>query len=300
MTNELQTLEESSFGIEIKPAELSMTNYDDMKKVVEEFADKYKGMVFTAEEKSGATAARSELLSIQKAIDSERKRVKKIYNKPLEEFEAQLNALVDRIGEPLNDIRDGLKVIDEGEREQRESRLNTYIKGVAETEGVSVDDIERDPKWLNKGMFTNALKPNSKLKDAVNSEVERVRKEKERYEENKTILTRFCESKGIEPSGWIAQLEYRSPTEIMDVIHDQEKEEKENLEELSEPIKEEKSKAEEKSVEELFEPETSERKSKDFVVIATDEQFEKLFEFCEEHDISISSLDMDDFSDLPF
>ncbi|TLQ07594.1 DUF1351 domain-containing protein [Marinilactibacillus psychrotolerans] len=226
MTNEL--IENSSFGLKYTPAVLEMERYEEMEEAVKAFADKYSGLVFTAAEKNGATEARSELIALQNSLEAERKNVKKEYNKPLQEFETKVKKLVDMIGEPLDDIRDGLKVIEEGERERRESALQSTLESmIKNNDRVSIDDLEQPSSWLNKGNFTNKLKPTAKFEKELFQAIKEKEREFEHKEAQKRIVTNYCETKEIDPSGWLQQLNYRSATEIMDSINQEENRKKE-------------------------------------------------------------------------
>ena len=228
MENDL--IENSSFGLKYTPAKLEMERYDDMKEAVKTFADKYDGLVFTADEKGGATEARSELIAIKNSLESERKNVKREYNKPLKEFEAKVKDLVEMIDKPLNDIRDGLKDIEEGEREERERALKAILESLTKNSSVSIDQIETPSSWLNKGNFTSKLKPTSKFEKELESAIKEKERELEHEAAQKRIVKEFCESKGIEPGGWLQQLNYRSATEIMDTINQEEQRRKEREE----------------------------------------------------------------------
>lgn len=242
MSNDLIT--KSNFDIDFKPATLEFNNYDEMKDKVKDYAEQYKGLVFTRDEKYGATQARTELIALRDAIDTNRKSVKQVYNEPLDEFESLAKELTDLIDEPLNDIRAGLKEIDEIERQEREAALNDLItKKIGDT-GISIDDVEKDPRWLNKGNWTAKLEPKGKFEAEIENAVEAAVKERDQKEANVKILTEFCKAQDIDPAGWVEQLEYRSATEIIDSIQSEQKrkeqEEKENLErELREKEQEE-------------------------------------------------------------
>ncbi|MED0689931.1 DUF1351 domain-containing protein [Bacillus licheniformis] len=209
----------SSFGLEFKPAELNMKNYDEMKELVQSYADKYKGLVFTRDEKGGANEARTELLGLQNAIEAERKNVKQVYNEPLKEFERKIKELTAMIDEPLNDIRDGLKVIEEAEKAEREDALNRLLDEKLTESTISLDELEKDEKWLNKGNWTAKLNPTKKLEAEIDTAIEQAEKEKERKESEKRILTEFCKAQDIDPAGWISQLEYKSAMEVIDLIN---------------------------------------------------------------------------------
>lgn len=217
MANEIMI--ERPVDLDFQPAKLDFTNYDDLKKSVDEFAAKYHGFVFTREDKSVALKARTELKSILDSIESNRKRVKQVYNKPLNAFEQQIKDLTDTINEPLNDIRIGLKEIDGYEKDEREGALNSFLKVLTKDSTITPDDIEIDHRWLNKGNWTDNLKPVKKLTEEIKFAIKNAENEKKQKEDNIRILTEFCKSKNVESAGWIAQLEYKPVTEIMDLIN---------------------------------------------------------------------------------
>lgn len=226
MSNELVT--ERKIYLDFTPAVLDMTNYDELKVEVEKYAAKYKGLVFTRDEKTGANQARSELLALQNAIESERKNVKQVYNKPLREFEDQIKALTKLIDEPLNDIREGLKVIEDAEKDERETALMTLLSSKLESLDICMEDLEMDARWLNKGNWTSKLNPTSKFEAEIDQVIAQALKEKERKETELRILTEFCKAQGIEAAGWTSQLEFKSALEVIDLIN-LEKERKDRL-----------------------------------------------------------------------
>lgn len=217
MSNEL--VERKNFNMEFEPAVLEINNYDEMKDLVEDYAFRYQGLVFTKDDKSGATKARSELLALRNAIEDERKTVKRVYNEPLEDFENKVKALTSMIDEPLEDIRSGLKEIDEAEKEERQEALNAYLEGKLEEAEIDVKDIEESPRWLNKGMWTDKLEPRTELIQEVNKAIKEAVKEKEHYEMQVKVLTEFCKSQDIDPAGWVSQLEHRNAMEVIDLIN---------------------------------------------------------------------------------
>lgn len=210
---------ERPVDLDFQPAKLDFTNYDDLKKSVDEFAAKYHGFVFTREDKSVALKARTELKSILDSIESNRKRVKQVYNKPLNVFEQQIKDLTDTINEPLNDIRIGLKEIDGYEKDEREGSLKSFLEDLTKDSTITPDDIQIDHRWLNKGNWTDNLKPVTKLTEEIKFAIKNAENEKKQKEDNIRILTEFCKSKNVESAGWIAQLEYKPVTEIMDLIN---------------------------------------------------------------------------------
>lgn len=218
MANELAN--ERKIYLDFVPASLDMTNYDELKSEVEKYAAKYKGLVFDRSEKNGANQARSELLALQNAIETERKNVEQVYNQPLNEFKESIKVLVDLINDPLDDIRDGLKVIDEAEKSEREEALNTVLAEKLDGLDVTVDEIEQNIKWLNKGNWTEKLNPKKQLIAEIENTIQQTIKEKERKESERRILTEFCKAQDVDPDGWVSQLDFKSAMEVIQMIQD--------------------------------------------------------------------------------
>lgn len=210
---------DKSFNVDFKPAELEFANFAEMERLVADYALKYKGLVFTKDDKQSANKARSELLAFRNALDEERKRIKRIYNEPLDEFESKVKKLTSTIDEPLESIRGGLKEIDNVERRERETALNAFLSEKCATAGVDIGSVEIDGRWLNKGMWADDLEPKTELLQGVNIAIKEAVKNKEHHEMQIKVLTEFCKAKDIDPSGWVSQLEHRSATEVIDLIN---------------------------------------------------------------------------------
>lgn len=217
MSNEISN--ERKVFLDFTPATLDMTNYDELKKEVENYAKKYSGLVFTADEKSDAMQVRSDLLGLRNAIESERKHVKQIYNKPLDEFEGKIKKLIETVDQPLTDIREGLTAIDEAEKEARSEALDDVLAEKLKDLNITLQDIEQDARWLNKGNWTAKLKPTGKLESEIDNAIAQAVKEKERKESEVRILTEFCKAQEIEAAGWVSQLGHKSAMEVIDLIN---------------------------------------------------------------------------------
>uniref|UniRef100_UPI00359FC7FC DUF1351 domain-containing protein n=1 Tax=Jeotgalibaca porci TaxID=1868793 RepID=UPI00359FC7FC len=102
--------------------------------------------------------------------------------------------------------------------------------------GIEVEQLQQ-PNWLNKGNFTQKG-VGTKLANEIESVIEAAIKEAEQKETNRKVILSFCETVEVEPEGWLAQLEYKSPTEIMQTIQDKLKADKERLERIERDRKE--------------------------------------------------------------
>ena len=235
MADELKIIENAKVSVEFTPAQLEITNYETIKKAIEGVADFYDKQIVTKADKKGAEASRSELISLEKQLDEERKRIKAIYSKPLNEYEEKMNGLKTIVQRPLNKIRDGLKEVERGERDERESILIKHMRDKSiefdlEAMGIEAERIqESNPSWLNKGNFTQKG-ISTKLSQEIDKAIEQAVKDKKQRDANEQVLRAFCETHDIDPAGWLVQLDYVPVTEIIQTIQTKIKADKERLE----------------------------------------------------------------------
>ena len=223
--------------LDFAPASIEITNYDELKNEVEKFSKRCTGIAFGRDEKKDAEAIRGRLIALRDALESERKEVKSVYNKPLKSFEDKIKDLTTLIDKPLNEIRDGLKQIDTHEKEERELALKTLLEAKLEPHGLLVDSFPIEARWLNKGQWTSKMKATAKLESEIDKVIEDELKEIARYETEVKLLTSFCETANIEPAGWITQLEHRNAMEVIDLINLERERKKKLDEELAEKKK---------------------------------------------------------------
>ena len=216
MKNELEEIRESNLGTMYEPATLEVNRYGEMKEIVQGFADKYTNLAFTRDDKKGAEEVRSKLLEIREKFESERKTIKKAYNEPLNEYEGKIKKLNSLIDVPLNQIRNGLKEIENAERDERSKALDKVLE--LKFEGLDIE-ITAHSTWTNAGMWTSKLNPTKKLNDEIDKLIQDVVKEKDYQEAQVKILTEFCKAQDIEPAGWVSQLEHRNAVEVIDLIN---------------------------------------------------------------------------------
>ena len=216
MSNELEVIQNSTLGTIYEPATLEMQKFDEMKQFVQGFADKYTGLAFTRADKKGAEEVRGKLLEVRDKFEKERKIIKRAYNEPLSAYEAKIKELNSLIDVPLNQIRDGLKEIDDAEREERVLALCEVMDIKQADAGIT---IQPAASWLNKGMWSAALKPSKKLIEEIDKAIADAVREKEYREMQVKVLTEFCKGQDIDPGGWVSQLDHRNAMEVIDLIN---------------------------------------------------------------------------------
>lgn len=221
--NELVTVNEQ-LGVRYQPAHIEFNNYEDIKQELEDVAKKYDGLVFDVSDKGSAIKTRSELIEREKALKEATRAIKDKYNQPLNEIMDKFNELEKIIDKPLQDVRDAIREIEQLERDERKEKIDKFINeklGESEFE-ISLEELEFNKSWTNKGSFTKSGEVTKKIKDEIIDEITSIEKEIAELESQKEILEKFCADKDIDPAGWVQQLEFRSVTEIMDEINQEE------------------------------------------------------------------------------
>lgn len=128
------------------------TNFEDVKADLQKVLEDYKHIVVTEETLTGSKNAQKELASLRVSIDNKRKEIKKLYNKPLEEFESKCKELIALVTEAETPIKEGIEVFDNARREEKRKVAEELIKIVsanAELEERFASKLTVDAKYLN-------------------------------------------------------------------------------------------------------------------------------------------------------
>lgn len=232
VTNELQTMQESTFNYDFNPATIEIKDYEGLVERAEMVADHYENLVLKNSTLSEINESHRELNSFIRGLDESRLNVKRQYNEPLKEFENKIKVLTDTLNKPLQDIKDARDEILEAQEEARKEALVDYLERTLEDSDIEVDDLEFESSWTNKGNWTDKLSPRKSLREELEREVSILEEEHKRKVADRKVLESFLNDKGMEHEGWIAQLEYRESLEIIQDIQRAEKkrEEKEQRE----------------------------------------------------------------------
>lgn len=232
VTNELQTMQESTFSYDFNPATIEIKDYEGLVERAEMVADHYDKLVFKNSTLSEINESHRELNSFINGLNEGRLNVKRQYNEPLKEFENKIKVLTDTLNKPLQDIKDARDEILEAQEEARKEALVDYLERSLKDSDIEVDDLEFESSWTNKGNWTEKLNPRKALQDELEREISTLEEGHRRKVADRQVLESFLDDKGMEHEGWIAQLEYRESLEIIQDIQRAEKnrEEKERRE----------------------------------------------------------------------
>ena len=147
MTNELITLDQ--VDIAYTPATLQIKNKDVLDQAIEAFISKYEGIVVTEETLKDAKDSKAKVNALKKALEDKRKEQKRLYNEPLNKFEKEIKANVEKLDQVYQSINEGVKFFEEQKREERKKEIEAKIAEISELNGVDPQTVEFRKSWLN-------------------------------------------------------------------------------------------------------------------------------------------------------
>ena len=138
-------------------------NFDDVKRALQEYSEKYKDLVVTEENEKEMVNVKNELGRLEKEIDKYRLDNKKIMEKPIKEFEVKCKDLIEILKNVSDPIREQLNLFEENRKKQKEEEVKTIIENLINKYGLEnkyASQLTINSKYLNKGQ-----KENDTLKD---------------------------------------------------------------------------------------------------------------------------------------
>ena len=150
---------------------------------------------------------------MNKGLDDKRKEIKSSYNAPLDEFEDKVKGYQAIINKSLEPISDGIKTLENSQREERKAHVQEVINEMAPEYDIDPTEIEIEKSWTNKTMTD--IKLTRILSDGFNA----LKRKKDLFETNKKLVEEHCKYVGVEPAGWVSQLsdEYNA-TDVIKAI----------------------------------------------------------------------------------
>ena len=227
------------FSVNFTPTKITINNENGLKQELESIADKYSGLIVTENNLKSVKSTRAKLNALNKGLDDKRKEIKSNYNAPFNEFEDKVKGYQAIINKSLEPISDGIKTLENSQREERKAHVQEVINEMAPEYDINPTEIEIEKSWTNKTMTD--IKLTRILSDGFNA----LKRKKDLFETNKKLVEEHCKYVGVEPAGWVIQLndEYNA-TDVIKAI-DQYAENKKQRE-----LNEQKRKESEKAIQE--------------------------------------------------
>ena len=149
--------------------EIQVPNYEDLLSRLTEEMEAYRNYQVTEDNIPQAKKVKANLNNLTKQIEDERKRVKKIYETPLKEFEAKAKTLSGMVKE----VSDEIKVqLDKFEAERQQRKLSWCREKWIELGGETARLI--DYTKVHKPSWVNASTPTAKIEEEMQSALRQI------------------------------------------------------------------------------------------------------------------------------
>ncbi|MBS9399901.1 DUF1351 domain-containing protein [Pediococcus acidilactici] len=229
MTNAIADV---SSHVEFKPAELKLTNRDAIMDRAKEIRDQFKmdNPVITSENLAGNKLVLRDLKKQKKLLDEARLKVKREYNKPLEEFTSDIKKAQSIIDEAINPLEIAVNDVEEKQKQERKQRIMDVATQIFEQYEVDINDLEFDKHWLNK-TYQKTKRENEIIAQAVE-----LRKQKDQLAKDAEAVNNLAGGRNLDPEPFIQQLQNGIPladvTQNIDAAAKQAEQRKEQQERL--------------------------------------------------------------------
>lgn len=200
----------TNFGVEFTPASLAIQNYDAMVEQTKAIAAKYANLMITERTLKAAKQSRADLRKFRTAIEDKRKEVRREYAKPYNDFKDRVDALTSIIDDAIAPIDQGVKELEDRQRQERENKVKEEIAEVAESRGLSPDEIELNPTWLNKSI--SSIERTRQIAAAADF----VKSQKEKHEADRNAIAHYAKALDVDAGGWLGLVD--QGVEMTDVM----------------------------------------------------------------------------------
>lgn len=198
--NEVATDEQLDFSVEYQPTKIVINNQDKLERALKAYVNKYSGLVVSEQTLKDDKKVKKELNSLKKQLNSKRIEIHKMFDQPYTDFKASIDGMVSQIDEVVRPIDEGISKFEEQQKQERLEDVKAEIAEMAPNYDIQPDEIEIDDSWLNKSL--------SRIKrtKAIADNMAYVRDQKRELANNILSITKYADSKDIEPAGWVEQL----------------------------------------------------------------------------------------------
>lgn len=211
------------YGVKFTPSVITIVGYEELQETIKGYANKYRGLVFEEKDLKMAKDIRSELNGVYKSMDDKRKEIKREFTKPLTEFENDMKIINNQIKEVIQPIDNGIKEIEQKQRDEKRKEIEIKIsEQLKEKTEFVKNHFEYNPKWENK---TFNMK---KVAEEVDGQISILEKEETDLNAKINIVKAYCSAVNVQEDGWLNLIDSgRSATEIISMIDNSLKLEKE-------------------------------------------------------------------------
>lgn len=143
---------------QLVPPEAIQFNYIEIKKWIQEGAEKYKNIVYTDDDIGQAKADRADLNRLKKSLNDRRIQIEREYTKPLTEFKDKINEIIRLIDEPAKLIDERVKEYEQAKKDEKAQQIREHFESIEDRpEWLEIGQIW-DSKWLNASKSMKSIK----------------------------------------------------------------------------------------------------------------------------------------------
>lgn len=128
-----------------------VSNCGELKNKLRLTVEKYKTMVYTADQLKVAKADRAALNKLKKALNDERIKREREYMVPFTEFKMQIDSLIALVDEPATLIDSQIKGYEEQKKAEKRQEIEKLFESIKAHEWLKIDQIFK-PQWLNSSV----------------------------------------------------------------------------------------------------------------------------------------------------
>lgn len=126
-------------------------NLEEVAQAVSAYCDEYKGLVVREEDVPDTKKLLADIRKEREALDTQRKTIKKAWNKPYDAFEKKVKDVLGIYDETIDAINGQLKVFEDARKEAKKAVIKNIYESVVPEEIAPYIPLERiyNAKWEN-------------------------------------------------------------------------------------------------------------------------------------------------------
>lgn len=179
-------------------------NFEEIKEQLSAEMAYYKGMLFTEETKKEAKETVAALRKLKKEVSDQRIKIKKVYMKPYDDFEAKVKELDALINEPIAFISEQVAEFERRRVEEKKKLIGEIYAGIMAEHDFVAEYLPLDRIYDSK--WENATTTQKAITEAIADRVERMERDLSTIREMQSEF----EDKGL--------AKYKSTLELSDAI----------------------------------------------------------------------------------
>jgi len=189
------------YSVDYTPEPIVINNLEGLQAAVAQYAARYADLVITEDNVKDTKQVRAKLNKVKNALDNRRKEIKRKYTEPLQAFEVEVKKIESQIDMVIDPIDAGLGELEVQRRQQRELEVTDLIAEMAPNYGIETNEIEIDPRWLNKSIS------HKQIVTEVGATMTALKEAKDKMAADTAMITRYAEVQQVDPVPWIDQLD---------------------------------------------------------------------------------------------